>query len=139
MDEINTALKEVKRNISYYKKYRNPKDVIVYDDKTLEDILLEHDERLQSDLSPDERFPIMPQQSDLDLSYVDLQGRNLSHLDLSGVDLRGANLSHARLCYTNLSGADLSFIVTDISIAVSDLTITVADLTIVGSCWGFTR
>ena len=109
MNKINTALKEVKHDLSYSKNYRTPKDVIVYDDKTLEDILLEHDERLQSDLSPDERFPIMPQQSDLDLSYVDLQGRDLSHLDLSGVDLHNANLSHTELRFTNLNGAILSF------------------------------
>lgn len=109
MDEINIALKEVKRDLSYCKNYRKPKDVIVYDDKTLEDILLEHDKKLHSHLTPNELFMITPQQSGLNLSYVDLQGRDLSHLDLSGVDLHNANLSHANLHCTNLNGANLSF------------------------------
>lgn len=86
---------------------RNPKNIIV-GDKTLEQILKEHEQRMK-ELAHGSVFDFhITDLSGADLSDADLVGVDLSFVDLTGANLSGAGLFKANLSWSLLLKANLS-------------------------------
>jgi len=93
---------------------RRPEDIII-NNKTLEQILIEHKHWIYKDCDGWENMKA-------NLHYADLYNADLRNINLQGADLFYANLQGADLCYANLQSADLSYaVLRDASLCFANL------------------
>jgi hypothetical protein len=100
--------------------YRNPKNIILPNGKTLQEVLDLHAKWLRDEANGEQASLFGANLSGASLFEANLSGASLFEADLSGAilsrtDLRGASLSRADLSGANLYGANLSM--ADLSMA----------------------